>query len=125
MKLKRVLFFIIGWVVLILGVVGIFVPVLPTTPFLLLATFLFANSSPRFHAWIQTTRIYKSYVLPFKEDGGIPMGQKVRILLISFIVMGISAYFVRMLVVWIILAAVAAWLLYLMLVRIPTVPKQQ
>jgi uncharacterized membrane protein YbaN (DUF454 family) len=125
MGIKRVIFFICGWLCVVLGVVGIFVPVLPTTPFLLLATFLFANSSPRFHAWIQKTGVYRRYVVPFKESGGIPLGQKVRILLISFTVMGISAWAVPRIYVWIILAAVALWLLYLMFVRIPTIPKQE
>jgi uncharacterized membrane protein YbaN (DUF454 family) len=124
MSIKRVVLFALGWLCFILGAVGIFVPVLPTTPFLLLATFLFANSSPRIHAWIQSTGIYKRYVLPFKESGGIPLGQKVRILIISFAVMGLSAWAVPKIYVWIILGAVALWLIYLMFVRIPTVPRK-
>jgi uncharacterized membrane protein YbaN (DUF454 family) len=116
--------FILAWVCVVAGVVGIFLPVLPTTPFLLLATFLFANSSPRYHAWIQSTGIYKRYVLPFKERGGLPVGQKIRIIAVSFIIMGISAFAVRVIYVWIILALVALWLLYLMFIRIPTVPKR-
>jgi uncharacterized membrane protein YbaN (DUF454 family) len=121
--LKRVLLFILAWFCTVTAVIGIFVPVLPTTPLLLLATFLFANSSPRYHAWIQKTRVYKQYVLPFKERGGLPLGQKVRIVIISFIVLGISAFTVRVVYIWIILALVALWLLYLMFIRIPTVPK--
>jgi uncharacterized membrane protein YbaN (DUF454 family) len=116
--------FIAAWICTVLGVVGIFIPVLPTTPFLLLATFLFANSSPRCHAWIQGTGVYKRYVLPFKERGGIPTGQKARILIISFVLMGISAFTVQVIYVWIVLALVSLWLLYLMFVRIPTVPKK-
>jgi uncharacterized membrane protein YbaN (DUF454 family) len=104
--------------------VGIFVPVLPTTPLLLLATFLFANSSPRCHAWIQRTKAYKTYVVPFKEQGGIPLGQKVRIIVISFILLGISAFSVQLIYVWIVLILVALWLLYLMFIRIPTIPKK-
>ena len=122
MKIKNILFIACGWICLVLGVIGIFIPVLPTTPLLLLATFLFAESSPKFHAWIQGTGVYKKYVIPFKEGGGIPLGQKIRILAISFLVMGISAWLVPLIHVWIILGAVALWLLYLMFVRIPTIP---
>lgn len=122
--MKRVLLFILAWFCTVTAVIGIFVPVLPTTPLLLLATFLFANSSPRYHAWIQKTKVYKRYVLPFKERGGLPLGQKVRIVIISFIVLGISAFTVRIIYIWIILALVALWLLYLMFIRIPTVPKK-
>ena len=126
MRVKRIIFFCLGWLVFVLGIVGIFVPVLPTTPFLLLATFLFANSSPRFHAWIIRTGVYKRYVQPFKENGGIPFGQKVRIIIISLVVMGISAWLVPKIYVWAILTAVALWLLYLMFIRIPTIrPKEQ
>jgi uncharacterized membrane protein YbaN (DUF454 family) len=123
-SLKRIVFFIGAWICTVTGIIGIFVPVLPTTPLLLLATFLFANSSPRYHAWIQTTGVYKRYVVPFKERGGLPLGQKVRIVLVSFVIMGISAVSVRIIYVWIILALVALWLLYLMFIRIPTVPKE-
>jgi uncharacterized membrane protein YbaN (DUF454 family) len=122
--LKRILLFILAWICTVTGIVGIFVPVLPTTPLLLLATFLFANSSPRYHAWIQQTKAYKHYVVPFKEQGGIPLGQKVHIIIISFIVLGISALSVQRIYVWIVLALVALWLLYLMFIRIPTIPKK-
>lgn len=121
--MKRIVFLALAWICTVTAIIGIFVPVLPTTPLLLLATFLFARSSPRCHAWIQTTRVYKRYVVPFKERGGLPLGQKLRIIAISFIVLGISAFTVRLIYIWIILIAVALWLLYLMLIRIPTVPK--
>jgi uncharacterized membrane protein YbaN (DUF454 family) len=122
--LKRALFFICAWICTVTALVGIFVPVLPTTPLLLLATFLFAKSSPRYHAWIQQTRAYRRYVVPFKERGGLPLGQKLRIVALSFVVMGVSAGVVRVVYVWVILALVALWLLYLMFIRIPTVPKK-
>lgn len=123
MKMRQGTLFCLAWLAFITGVVGIFVPVLPTTPLLLLATFLFAKSSPRYHAWIKSTSVYTKYVLPFKENGGIPLGQKLRILLVSFTVMGFSAWLVPKTYVWAILCAVALFLLYLMLIRIPTVPK--
>lgn len=119
--MKRILFLVLAGLSCALGLVGVVVPVLPTTPFLLLATFLFARSSPRAHKWLTSTKAYAAYVVPFKQAGGIPLRAKVRILLISFSVMGISACLVRRPIVWIILGCVALFLLYLMLVRIPTV----
>jgi uncharacterized membrane protein YbaN (DUF454 family) len=120
--LKRAAQFALAWACTVAAVVGVFVPVLPTTPFLLLAAFLFAKSSPRCHAWIQRTKIYKRYALPFKESGGLPAGQKARIVVVSLVVLGVSALSVRLVYVWVVLALVALWLLYLMLIRIPTIP---
>jgi uncharacterized membrane protein YbaN (DUF454 family) len=113
--------FVCAWIVLGLGAVGVFIPVLPTTPLVLLAAFLFAKSSPRCHAWLRKTRIYCAYVLPFLEQGGIPFKRKLHILGISYTVMGVSAVLVQKPLVWAILGAVALFLLWLMCVRIPTV----
>ena len=120
-RIARILMLACAWIACILGCVGVFIPVLPTTPLLLLATFLFAKSSPRCHAWIMQTKVYRTYVAAFKEAGGIPLGTKLRILTVSFAVMGLSAWFVQKPVVWAVLAAVSAFLLYLMFVRIPTI----
>ncbi|MGN0302190.1 MAG: YbaN family protein [Anaerotardibacter sp.] len=119
--MKRALMFAGAWIACILGFVGIFIPVAPTTPLLLLATFLFANSSPRCHAWIVKTKMYHLYVQPFKERGGIPFKRKVHIIAVSYTVMLISAILVQKVIVWIILGCVAVFLLWLMGIRIPTV----
>lgn len=100
-------------------------PVLPTTPFLLLSAFLFAQSSPRLHSWLQSTKPYQTYVVPFKDAGGITMGVKIRILLISYAVMGVSAFLVPRWYIWVVLGCVAIFLLYLMLIRIPTVTPEE
>lgn len=119
--MKRLLMLAGAWIACILGCVGVVVPVLPTTPFLLLATFLFAKSSPRCHSWIVSTKLYKTYVAAFKEAGGIPAITKARILTVSFALMAVSAIMVQKVAVWIVLGCVVVFLLYLMLVRIPTI----
>lgn len=120
-SLKRILMTIAGCLALGLGFLGVFVPVLPTTPLVLLAAFLFAKSSPRLHTWIKSTWIYRNYVGAFLQAGGVPVGTKVRALLISYAIMGISAFFVRIWFVWAILAGVAVFLFWLFLFKIPTV----
>ncbi len=114
-----------AWIACVLGCVGVVVPVLPTTPFLLLSTFLFAKSSPRCHAWIISTRIYQTYVGAFKEAGGIPLITKARILTVSFALMAVSAFVVQKPLVWAVLGIVSLFLVYFMVIRIPTIsPKQ-
>lgn len=115
----------IAWVCLGVGAVGAVVPVLPTTPLLLLAGFLFARSSPRLHRWMTSTKLYRSYVVPFKESGGIAPAKKARILVVSLGSLTISASLVQKPIVWVILGCCALFLLYLVLIRIPTVSEQK
>ena len=117
----KIVLFVCAWIAFALGAVGVFVPVLPTTPFILLAAFLFAKSSPRCDAWLKRTWIYRSYVTPFLEQGGIPLKRKIHILGISLLILGVSAFLARSLIVWVILGAVAVFLLWLVCIRIPTV----
>lgn len=119
--MKRIAFGVAGLLSAALGFIGIFVPVLPTTPLLLLAAFCLSRSSRRLSEWLEGTRAYQLYVRPFKESGGIPLKRKMYILAVSFGVMALSAILVQKPLVWGILAAVAIFLLWLMLVHIPTI----
>ncbi len=62
---------------MILGVIGIVVPLLPTTPFLLLAAYCYARSSPRLLHWMLTNRWCGEYIRKYREGRGIPLRQKV------------------------------------------------
>ena len=73
---------------------GIFVPLLPTTPFLLLAAFLYARSSERFHAWLLTNRLVGSYIRRYQEHRSMTRRHKVLTLVLLWTVIGCSACFV-------------------------------
>ena len=117
----RFLLLAFAWLCFALGIVGVFIPLLPTTPLILLATFICARYSPRCHSFIVNSKVYRSYVLPFKEAGGMTGKAKARMLAISYTVLFISAVLVQRPMVWIILTCVAIFLLYLVCIRIPTV----
>lgn len=90
--LKEKAFLILGLLSVILGSVGVVLPVLPTTPFLLLAGWLFTRSSPRFKNWLESTRLYERYVADFKRQGGISRRKKIHILTTTYLVMGLSMF---------------------------------
>lgn len=61
-KAVNLILIVLGIISFILGVIGVVLPILPTTPFLLLAAFLFARSSNKFHQWLLGTNIYKKHI---------------------------------------------------------------
>jgi uncharacterized membrane protein YbaN (DUF454 family) len=60
-----------GWVSLALGIIGIVLPLLPTTPFVLLAVFCFARSSPRLQLWLETHPRFGPMIVDWREKGAI------------------------------------------------------
>ncbi|MTV38251.1 YbaN family protein [Duganella radicis] len=94
----------IGIVAVILGVLGIFLPLLPTTPFLLLASACFARASPRMHNWLRTNRVFGKYLRDYENGAGIPLRGKVWILIFMWGSMSYSIWrtdhlWVRLLIV--------------------------
>ena len=73
----RLLFLGLGWFFVALGVVGAFLPVLPTTPFLLLAVACFARSSPKLEAWLMNHPKFGPTLRNWREHGAIPRRAKI------------------------------------------------
>lgn len=77
----RILFIILGFLFVAIGAVGIVVPILPTTPFLLLASFFFAKGSKKFHDWFTSTKLYKKHLESFVKSKAMTLKSKLSILL--------------------------------------------
>jgi uncharacterized membrane protein YbaN (DUF454 family) len=73
----RIFLIIVGSVSLVLGLLGVFLPVLPTTPFLLLSAALWVKSSPRLYEWLLNHRIFGDYIRNFREYRAIPLRAKI------------------------------------------------
>ena len=65
--LKTILF-ILGWVSIILGVIGALLPVLPTTPFLILAAYFFSKSSPKVHSWLTSLPYFGDAIIDWEQN---------------------------------------------------------
>ena len=76
-KIVRALFFVAGSVSLAIGTIGIVLPILPTTPLLLLALACYCRSSKRMTKWVLTNKYFGSYIRRYKEGKGIPIKTKI------------------------------------------------
>lgn len=82
-SIKRIIFICIGSMFLVFGVIGIFLPVIPTTPFLLLASFFYFRSSERMYCWLINHKLLGAYIYYYLTYKAIP--QKTRIGAIIFL----------------------------------------
>lgn len=119
----RGLLMVAGWVCVVLGLAGVFLPLLPTTPFLILAAACFARSSPRFHAWLLANRTFGPLIHQWETSRTIPRKTKALAIGMMALTLGASiVFFVKPLALQIGLAlggvALAVWM-----ARLPSPPR--
>ena len=118
-KLKRQLLLAAGTLSLAIGIVGIFVPILPTTPFLLLAAGCYLRSSQRFYNWLMGNRFFGNYIRNYIEGRGIPVKVKLFIIILLWVTIGISIWLVAKPLVTVILLIVAVGVtLHIIFIRV-------
>ena len=88
----RIFFVVAGCIAVILGTIGVVVPGLPTTPFVLLASWCFYKSSPRLQAWLLQSFLGK-YIRDYKEKGGLTMRKRLYIIALMATMVSISILF--------------------------------
>jgi uncharacterized membrane protein YbaN (DUF454 family) len=107
-KFKKGLFVVAGTISLGLGFVGIVLPVLPTTPFLLLSAACYYKGSERLHRWMLDNRLFGDYLRNYKEGKGIQPRTKIFTLILLWSVISFSALFMlNNVIIQIILFAIA------------------
>ncbi len=115
----RILLVILGTAFVIVGIVGIFLPILPTTPFMLLAAACYAKSSKRFYNWIMNNRVFGPIIREWRLYRAIPKRAKIFAMLLIVLTFGSSIFFfVPILWLKILLAIFCLTMLYFMW-RIP------
>ena len=101
MGIKKIIFIVVGCICLALGTVGVFLPILPTTPFYLITLYCFARSSKRLEDWFKGTKLYKKHLESFVEKRGMLMSTKLSILITVTLLMGLCIFFMARKGVWI------------------------
>jgi len=93
-NMKKTLLLACGTLCVALATLGIFLPVLPTTPFLLLAAACYAKSSQRFYNWLLTNRWFGRYIENYRQGRGITLRHKIITIALLWLTIGYAAWFV-------------------------------
>jgi len=91
---KKTLYNIAGTVALLLGIVGLFLPLLPTTPFLLLASACYMRGSARMHQWLMNQRHLGPYLRSYQQGRGIPLRAKITALALMWTSLTVSMWII-------------------------------
>ena len=110
---------IVGVLAVVLGVIGIVVPLLPTTPFLLLAAACFARGSQRMHGWLLSNRVFGKFLSDYEQGRGIPARAKAVALLMMWSSLLLAMWRYESLTVRLVLLAIGAGV-SIYLLRLPT-----
>lgn len=118
MSFTRLLLLLSGWIAVVLATLGVVLPLLPTTPFLLLAAWCFSRSSPRFHHWLLYRSWFGGYIRHWQEHKGLPRKAKRRAVMVILVTFAVSLWLVKLIYIRLLLLVILACLLIFML-RLP------
>jgi uncharacterized membrane protein YbaN (DUF454 family) len=123
-RVTHALIFSAGWLSFSLGAIGVVLPVLPTTPFMILAAACFAKTSPRFHKWLLANKVFGPLIKNWQEERFIERRVKMRALaiialtfIVSIMVVSPMGLKVMLMVCWLVCTVSIS--------RLPTIPKSQ
>ena len=120
-KIKKYLYIMLGLISFALGVIGVILPILPTTPFLLLASFCFVRGSEKFDKWFKSTKIYKNNLESFVNEKAMTMKQKISILLFADIMLAFPLIILDSISMKLFLLGLICFKFYYFIFRIKTI----
>lgn len=124
-KIKKSIYIIIGFLAFTLGTIGAFLPILPTTPFLLLASFCFARGSERFNIWFTNTSLYKKHLDTLVRERAMTLKQKVCLLAFADFMMAFPLIIIDNYKVKFILILLILFKFYYFIFRIKTIKPEK
>lgn len=101
MKINKMFWIILGCISVGCGAIGAFIPMLPTVPFLLIATFSFARSSEKLHKWFINTKLYRDNLYDYVDGRGMTLKTKIRIIFTISLLMSIGFIIMAIKDIWI------------------------
>lgn len=99
----KLVYFFLGFLFLGLGMLGVFLPLLPTTPFLLVTAFMFAKSSTRFHLWFTSTKIYQQHLATFVQTRSMKKSTMWILLTFTTLILTMSGLLLDNFYVWLVI----------------------
>jgi len=106
MKLKHILISAFGFSCLGLGAIGVFLPLLPTTPFVLMAAVCFSYSNRRLYKRLRRTSFFGPYIVNYEKKQGVPMALKIKSIIFVWVSLSISMLVLQTLWVYIMLSMI-------------------
>ena len=120
---KRILFIVAGTICLGLGTLGIILPLLPTTPFLLLTAACYMRGSDRMYQWLLNNKWFGTYIRNYREGKGIPLRGKISALVLLWTTISFTAIFIISIGVIRVTLFLIAAIVSIYLIRLPTLEK--
>jgi uncharacterized membrane protein YbaN (DUF454 family) len=121
----RILYVVLGFFFFGLGAFGAFVPILPTVPFLLLASFFFSKGSKRFERWFTSTKLYHDHLESYLRNRCMTRRTKIYIQTLATVMMTIAVIIVPVIPVKILIVALMLFMYYYFAFRIKTITREQ
>jgi uncharacterized protein len=122
--IKKSIYIFFGFIFMGIGVLGIILPLLPTTPLLLLASVCFVRGSKKFEDWFKGTNIYKKYLEGFIKNRAMTLRQKMTILLSADCMIAIPFILLENVFIKIVLLFIVGYKYYYFICKIKTVKIQ-
>jgi uncharacterized protein len=120
-KIRKIVYVALGFLFLGLGIVGIILPLIPTTPFLLLASYFFVKGSKKFEVWFKETSIYKNHLEEFIKEKSMTRRKKITINLFADAMIAIAFFMTDNTIVRIVLLLIVLYKYYYFMTKIKTV----
>jgi uncharacterized protein len=120
-KIKNMLYVSLGFLFLGLGIVGIILPLIPTTPLLLLASYFFVKGSKKFERWFKNTSIYKNHLEEFIKEKSMTRKKKITINLFADAMIAVAFIMADSTIVRVVLLLIVAYKYYYFITKIKTI----